>query len=107
MPPLPFIQQQNRATAESAKEAALSEGLAPLMNWIKDIVDLLIERFWNFPDLEFVWGDHKEVDPSSMASINSTYVRMGITSRSTRRAPSWASTRSAWGTRSSPATVPS
>src|SRR3954447_23397250 len=80
VPPLPFIQQQNRATAESAKEAALSEGLAPLMNWIKDIVDLLIERFWNFPDLEFVWGDHKEVDPASMASINSTYVRMGIKS---------------------------
>jgi len=80
VPPLPFIQQQNRATAESAKEAALSEGLAPVMNWIKDIVDLLIERWWNAPDLEFVWGNHKEVDPASMASINSTYVRMGIKS---------------------------
>lgn len=45
VPPLPFIQQQNRATAESAKEAALSEGLAPMMNWVKDIIDLLIERF--------------------------------------------------------------
>jgi hypothetical protein len=50
------------------------------MNWIKDICDLLIERFWNAPDLEFVWGNHKEVDPASMASINSTYVRMGIKS---------------------------
>ena len=86
VPPLPFIQQQNRATAESAKEAALSEGLAPLMNWIKDIVDLLIERFWNCPDLEFCWGDHKEVDPASMASINSTYVRMGIKSIDEARA---------------------
>jgi hypothetical protein len=63
-----------------AKEAALSEGLAPLMYWVKDIIDLLIERFWNYPDLEFVWGNHKEVDPASMASINSTYVRMGIKS---------------------------
>ncbi|UEM18667.1 phage portal protein [Skermanella mucosa] len=86
VPPLPFIQQQIRATAESAKEAALSEGLAPLMNWIKDIVDLLIERFWNYPDLEFCWGDHKEVDPASMASINSTYVRMGIKSIDEARA---------------------
>jgi hypothetical protein len=86
VPPLPFIQQQNRATAESAKEAALSEGLAPLMNWIKDIVDLLIERFWNEPDLEFCWGDHKEVDPASMALINSTYVRMGIKSIDEARA---------------------
>jgi hypothetical protein len=56
------------------------------MNWIKDIVDLLIERFWNHPDLEFCWGDHKEVDPASMASINSTYVRMGIKSIDEARA---------------------
>jgi hypothetical protein len=86
VPPLPFIQQQNRATAESAKEAALSEGLAPVMNWIKDIIDLLIERFWNAPDLEFKWGDHKEIDPASLASINSTYVRMGIKSIDEARA---------------------
>src|SRR3954464_6267733 len=86
VPPLPFIQQQNRATAESAKETALSEGLAPVMAWIKDIVDLLIERWWNAPDLEFVWGNHKEVDPASMASINSTYVRMGIKSIDEARA---------------------
>ena len=27
----------------------MNEGLAPVMNWIKDIIDLLIERFWNAP----------------------------------------------------------
>ena len=75
------------------------------MNWIKDICDLLIERFWNFPDLEFVWGNHKEVDPSSMASINSTYVRMGIKSIDEARADARPRSAPAWATRSSPATV--
>ena len=38
------------------------------------------------PHLEFKWGDHKEIDPASLASINSTYVRMGIKSIDEARA---------------------
>jgi len=35
LPPTAFTPQVNRATAETAQEAALEEGLAPLMGWVK------------------------------------------------------------------------
>jgi hypothetical protein len=60
VPPLPFVSQVNRASATSATDAALNEGLAPLMGWIKDTIDRVIEQFF---------GYHEEVN--RMAQIRS------------------------------------
>ena len=40
--PQAFTAQMNRATAETAQEAALAEGLAPIQNWVKRLVDDVI-----------------------------------------------------------------
>ncbi len=37
--PQPFTDHVNRATAETAQAAALAEGLAPIQNWVKQLVD--------------------------------------------------------------------
>ena len=39
LPPTAFTPQVNRATAQTAQEAALEEGLAPLMGWVKRLVE--------------------------------------------------------------------
>lgn len=67
--PQPFIQMMNRATAESAQETAMQDGLAPIMNWVKSLVDtVLIEDFEN-PELEFVWIEEDELDPKVQSDI--------------------------------------
>jgi hypothetical protein len=42
LPPTAFTKQVNRATAETAQEAALEEGLAPLMFWVSPLMSWVV-----------------------------------------------------------------
>jgi hypothetical protein len=63
LPPTAFTKQVNRNTAETAQEAALEEGLAPLMGWAKRLIDGIIQRRMGHKDPEFAWSDVNPVDP--------------------------------------------
>lgn len=76
--PTPFIAQVNRATADSAKEAALEEGLAPVMTWVKNLMDVVIEDHMGWPDLEFDWVDEQSIDPATRATVHKTYIDAGV-----------------------------
>src|SRR5215469_1292732 len=78
--PQPFVQQLNRATAETAQDAALAEGLLPLKTWVKQLCDRVIAREFAAPDLEFAWNDDQPSDPAKVASIAVDYVKAGIKS---------------------------
>ena len=75
--PTPFIQQVNRATAESAQEAALEEGLLPMMNWVRDVMNRILWRYFGYTDLEFGWQQEAEVDPVAQAKIDDMRIRNG------------------------------
>jgi hypothetical protein len=81
LPPTPFVRQMNRAVAQSSQQAALEEGLQPLMSWIKDLMDYIIWRFWGYYDLEFTWQEEESVAPDVQAKINATDVGSGIRTR--------------------------
>ena len=78
LPPTAFTRQANRATADTAQEAALSEGLAPLMGWIKRLADHVIQDRMGHADLEFAWVDLRPADPAEQAQMLDLYVRCGI-----------------------------
>jgi HK97 family phage portal protein len=78
LPPTAFTRQINRATAETAQEAAADEGMAPLMGWVKRLADHVIQDRLGEPDLEFAWGELRPGDPMEQARILDTYVRAGI-----------------------------
>lgn len=78
--PQALIKEINRATAETSQQAALEEGLTPIMNWIKDIIDLVVWKYFGYTDLEFVWEEEDAVDPLIQAQINDLYVRNGTLS---------------------------
>ena len=80
VPALPFIRQTNRATAQTAQEAALEEGLAPLMGWVKEAMDLIIANDFGTPDLEFVWQDEKNLQPEQQSLMDINEVKNGIRS---------------------------
>jgi hypothetical protein len=76
--PQPFAGMMNRATAETAHDAAVAEGLAPVQNWVKQLIDYILVTEFAAPDLEFAWCDDREVDPETLANIARTYVTTGI-----------------------------
>ena len=69
--PQALVSQVNRATAQTAQEAALQEGLAPLMSWVKDLCDDMLVRL-GFDDLEFDWLQEEEIDPLLQAQVELT-----------------------------------
>ena len=78
LPATPFIRQMNRATADTAQQAALAEGLAPLMGWVKRLADDVIQQRLGHADLEFAWVEEQAADPAEQATVLQTYVAAGI-----------------------------
>jgi len=76
--PQPFVSQTNRATAETAKAQATEEGLGPVLNWLKRLIDQIVQRHLGFAGLEFVWIDDREMDPSAADAIDVADVKAGI-----------------------------
>lgn len=67
--PQPFVQMMNRATAETAQEAAAADGLAPIQDWVKGLMDFILIKDFNSPDLEFKWQEEDELDPNIKSQI--------------------------------------
>jgi hypothetical protein len=68
----------NRATAETQKEIAEEEGLAPILAWVKDLIDQIIAQEFDAPDLEFAWSAEPSIDPQAQEAILSSYTSKGI-----------------------------
>ena len=79
--PTAFTKQTNRATAESVHQAALQEGLFPLQNWVKGLIDRVLVEDFSAPDLEFSWNDDRAMDPQAAMVINTGYVAAGLKTR--------------------------
>ncbi|ONT01044.1 hypothetical protein A8E38_29300 [Burkholderia cenocepacia] len=75
--PTPFIKQMNRATADNAKEEAKQEGLLPRMNWIRNLVNYIVWKYFGWLDLEFDWDQATELDPLVATQIQDIKVRNG------------------------------
>lgn len=83
--PQALVSQQNRATANTQKELAEEEGLLPIMNWVKRLIDGIIVNDLGVPDAEFAWGEDEQIDPVSESTILTTYVNNGIFTRNEAR----------------------
>jgi hypothetical protein len=79
--PQPFVAQINKATAETAQEMALSEGLAPLQEWVVDVVNEGLES-GGFDLVEVAWEEETATKPKEQAEIDEIHVRSAIKRRS-------------------------
>lgn len=77
--PTPFIKANNRATAQTSHEQSITEGIVPLQNWLKSLMDSVIQRpdLLNAPDLHFMWDEEEATDPQVQATIQDTRIRNG------------------------------
>lgn len=81
--PQALIQQMNRATAETAKEAAAEEGLEPLMLFVTAFVNMLIRVGWGpeyADEIEFAFEFQKELNPVELATLHKEYISCAVLS---------------------------
>ncbi len=74
----PFIKEMNRATAQTSQQMAEDEGLMPLLEWLKNFIDLLVVKYFGYEDIEFCWNTEKETDPKIKAEIDKIYIDCGV-----------------------------
>jgi SPP1 gp7 family putative phage head morphogenesis protein len=77
VPPTPFVAQMNKATAQTAQDAALEEGLFPIMLWIKGTMDKIIWKYFGYTDLEFGWQDQEATNPKDQNAMDDVNVKNG------------------------------
>ena len=77
LPPSALVKETNRATAETAKEAAQEEGLEPIKAWFKDLMDEVLARCFGADDLEWSWVDEEIADPTMKAEVMATALGKG------------------------------
>jgi hypothetical protein len=66
--PTPFMKAVNRATAETARDQSLKEGVAVQVQWIKDLLDDLIQNYLELPDCEVFVTPSQETDPLKLGA---------------------------------------
>lgn len=72
--PTPFIKGTNRATAQTTRAQALTEGLVPTMGWVKSLMDYIIAKNFGAADLQFDFDQADDVDALTQAQIDQIYV---------------------------------
>ena len=75
--PQPFVSMMNRATAETAHDAAIEEGLVPVLNYFRRLFRVLFDRM-GWSELEMVPVDDREPDPKTASDIDVADVTAGI-----------------------------
>lgn len=75
-----LIKQVNRAASQTQKAQAEEEGLVPIMAWIKELIDGVVQDELHAPDVEFTFTGEDSVDESTQAVILDGYVKAGVLS---------------------------
>jgi len=77
--PTPFLKQMGlgHGSAQTDKESATEGGTAPIMEYVRNLMNRLLATRFNRPDLEFAWVEDKELDPKTRAEIEDKKLRNG------------------------------
>jgi hypothetical protein len=75
--PQPFVSMMNRATADTAHDAAVEEGLLPVLNYFRRLFRVLFDRL-GWTEIEMVPVDDRETDPKTASEIDVADVQAGI-----------------------------
>jgi hypothetical protein len=83
--PQALVSQMNRATAEVQKTLSEEEGLAPILAWVKGLIDDILAREFS-ADLEFAWTPTATIDPEAQERMLTSYTSRGILTLNEARA---------------------
>ena len=76
-----LVKEVNRATADNAYEQAIEDGLAPVMTWVKSLMDRILIDVLGETEIEFWWLTDKPIDPKVQDEIWKGRVDAGMADR--------------------------
>lgn len=78
VPPIPFIKEMTRATADQSASQSQSGGLEFDRRWVERVVNSIIATQLESPEYEFSFQDRESSDPLERAQIDQIYVTAGV-----------------------------
>src|SRR6185312_14127008 len=78
VPPIPFIKEMTRATADQSASQSQSGGLEFDRKWVERMITGIIGKQLESPDYEFVFRDREAQDPLERAQIDQIYVNAQV-----------------------------
>jgi hypothetical protein len=84
--PQPFVREMNRATAQTAKESSLEEGLQPLLTYFAELFNFIIRKYCGITDLEFAWQDKEPEDQTAEGNLCAELVKSAVLTPNEARA---------------------
>lgn len=68
----PFVQQQNRATAQQSDDTREEGSERPLESYVEDVMNKMLqaERYWNYPDVEWRFSEQPDIDILKQAQVD-------------------------------------
>jgi SPP1 gp7 family putative phage head morphogenesis protein len=77
--PIPFMKQtgMGHGSGETQHQAANEGGLAPVMEYVRRLMNRILATRFMRPDLEFSWDEDREFDPETAATIQDKRLKNG------------------------------
>ena len=79
--PQRLLKQMNRASAQTSQTGAQEEGIRPWMDWVRRLVNFLIQRKLKMTGYEMVFSPYFESDYLKKAKADAEYVKEGVVTR--------------------------
>lgn len=76
--PTPFVQQTNRATAQTVQDTANEEGLVPMLDFLREVFNVIIRDVMKVEGVEFRWNLTEDMDPVSQSTVDMVYLEHGV-----------------------------
>ena len=83
--PQRLMRMVNRASAQAMQETSEKEGLLPWLNWVKSVMDHIIQVQMGFTDYDFNFDPFMELDKLKKAMADSEDVKIGLYTRNEKR----------------------
>ena len=75
----------NRASAATAQTAAEEEGTLPWMDWLKSVIDHIIQNILGYPEYEFAFDPFHELDVVKQSQADANDIKNGLYTRNEKR----------------------
>lgn len=77
--PTPFLKQQGlgQGTGQVEQDAGLEAGTQSVMKYVRRLMNRILVKMFNRPDLEFVWSTDHEMDANTLSMIRDRDLKNG------------------------------
>ena len=80
LPPTPWVETNNRATAEQAAASSDDEGRIPYLGYVCEVLNILVWKNWHYLDIEAVFRERNTSNEVQAATAAKIRVASGLTS---------------------------